>query len=770
MRLVEAYVENFGVLHQHYVRFDQTISVFYAENGHGKTTFAAFLYAMLYGLHGTMRRELSENARKKYMPWQGGAFGGWLEVETANGTIRITRFFGRRPKEDTVRLTNTRTGNTYPASAEGVGEQLLGVDAETFLRCIYMSQQRHSAEVPQALNARLRAAIHNTQDPDAFAAAQRRLEQAIKNLQPLRGVGGMIGDLQQKQVECKRLWAEKQAQLGQKEALQNRLTELQEKRRQLIAMQKKQAVQREEQARAEGRRAELERQLQHAKEILHGNMPTEELFAAAEQALHETEHITYQKQTADTAACDRAEAAIAEREACDQALQETVIPADVRQHAKMLDRFFHTAMPSIEDAEHMKKAADTMRKLKQATHQNGAVSIALVILAAVLALTGMFWPITTEAVHVGLFCGGMVLLAAALLLWLFVGKKNRRYLARMEAKYGPIVAQYAPQMPTEKALRQIVQYRSEWESVLAQLTHLREKRQALLCRRQEAENTVTEFFAQYGRPNEEDKIAVELLRGGVVQAVHAARAEAELHAFWQQFGPIPPKGHERVRLAELRAARAQCIRIQKELADLPTEKTVEISLSVTDSGITELAAEEMRVQAQLEQLSVTEIEAEELRVRLEADAQRLQQAQHKRELLQKTAELLRQAQEQLSAQYLQPLRMRFLHYFRQAFDETAQVGIDTDLNLFLNDAGAERPLAHFSSGTQAAVELCMHFALSDLLFSNELPFFILDDPFVYADDRHLTKMLELLRNWANERQIIYFTCHSDRAKGLTAGS
>ena len=52
--------------------------------GTGKTTLAAFLCAMLYGLPATRKNDPAENERKKYLPWQGGVFGGsgmYLPIE-----------------------------------------------------------------------------------------------------------------------------------------------------------------------------------------------------------------------------------------------------------------------------------------------------------------------------------------------------------------------------------------------------------------------------------------------------------------------------------------------------------------------------------------------------------------------------------------------------------------------------------------------------------------------------------------------------------------
>ncbi|MBQ3516575.1 MAG: AAA family ATPase, partial [Lachnospiraceae bacterium] len=53
MRLVSCYIENFGKLHRFSYDFQEGLNVICEENGWGKTTLAAFLKAMFYGMECT---------------------------------------------------------------------------------------------------------------------------------------------------------------------------------------------------------------------------------------------------------------------------------------------------------------------------------------------------------------------------------------------------------------------------------------------------------------------------------------------------------------------------------------------------------------------------------------------------------------------------------------------------------------------------------------------------------------------------------------------
>ena len=109
MRLLRLHVENFGTLHDFDLSFDAGMNLLYRKNGWGKSTLAVFIKAMFYGLPSSTKRSLDENERKKYTPWQGGAFGGSLEIQTARGEFRIERFFGAKESADSFAIFDLST-------------------------------------------------------------------------------------------------------------------------------------------------------------------------------------------------------------------------------------------------------------------------------------------------------------------------------------------------------------------------------------------------------------------------------------------------------------------------------------------------------------------------------------------------------------------------------------------------------------------------------------------------------------------------------------
>ena len=104
MRLISCHISGFGKFSNQKINLADNIVMIKADNGWGKTTLAHFIESMFYGLDGAKKRSIAENYRTKYMPWQGGAFGGSLVFSVGEKQYRIERTFGKTPSADTVRL------------------------------------------------------------------------------------------------------------------------------------------------------------------------------------------------------------------------------------------------------------------------------------------------------------------------------------------------------------------------------------------------------------------------------------------------------------------------------------------------------------------------------------------------------------------------------------------------------------------------------------------------------------------------------------------
>lgn len=97
------------------------------------------------------------------------------------------------------------------------------------------------------------------------------------------------------------------------------------------------------------------------------------------------------------------------------------------------------------------------------------------------------------------------------------------------------------------------------------------------------------------------------------------------------------------------------------------------------------------------------------------------------------------------------------------------MGIDENLNPFLNTKTRLVPLEQVSSGTMDQIYLALRLAAAKLIQGEytELMPLIFDDSFVLYDDERLKNTLKWLPA-SYSGQILLFTCHQREAQMLTA--
>ena len=139
MRLQKCYIENFGTLHHYLLYFESGLTLVNENNGFGKSTLAAFIKAMFYGFPKASKT-LEKNERKKYMPWQGGIYGGYLDFSLNQKEYRIERTFGMTPKEDHFKLFRLNPVSICYDFTENIGYELFKINAESFEKTIFMHQ------------------------------------------------------------------------------------------------------------------------------------------------------------------------------------------------------------------------------------------------------------------------------------------------------------------------------------------------------------------------------------------------------------------------------------------------------------------------------------------------------------------------------------------------------------------------------------------------------------------------------------------------------
>lgn len=196
MKLLKCYIENFGKLSNYNYTFENGLNTIKEENGFGKTTFAAFIKAMFYGMEVKRNSKVLID-RKKYMPWQGGTFGGSIEFEINNKKYKIERFFGKKEAEDTFKLYDLSTNLECKDYTENIGEEIFKLNKEAYERSTFVSGQNIETSMNDSLNAKLGNILENENDVNTSEQAIEILDKAIKNYKKT----GDRGEINQKILE-----------------------------------------------------------------------------------------------------------------------------------------------------------------------------------------------------------------------------------------------------------------------------------------------------------------------------------------------------------------------------------------------------------------------------------------------------------------------------------------------------------------------------------------------------------------------------------------
>lgn len=196
MKLIRCHIENFGVLSDFDFSFAEGLTTICQSNGFGKSTFAAFIKAMFYGFPRTGARNIVENERKRYDPWQGGKYGGYLEFEVQDVSYRVTRYFGKTAAKDTfslLDLTNRRPSTRF---SEKLGEELFQLDADFFARSTYVPQlSANDMQATTSIRSKLSNLVDDTNDLRNYDTAEKKLRDYRTKFRAYRGEGGAINEI-----------------------------------------------------------------------------------------------------------------------------------------------------------------------------------------------------------------------------------------------------------------------------------------------------------------------------------------------------------------------------------------------------------------------------------------------------------------------------------------------------------------------------------------------------------------------------------------------
>ena len=133
MKILSCYIANFGCIKNKEYKFNEHLNAFCEDNGQGKSTLAAFIRAMFYGLPKSSNKSFD---REHYIPFDNIEASGNILFVYNNKEYKIERTFFKNIKDDDIKIyENGKINNDLLPTP---GEIIFGLDLESFNRTMFI--------------------------------------------------------------------------------------------------------------------------------------------------------------------------------------------------------------------------------------------------------------------------------------------------------------------------------------------------------------------------------------------------------------------------------------------------------------------------------------------------------------------------------------------------------------------------------------------------------------------------------------------------------
>ena len=210
----------FGRLKNEKLTLSSGLNIIEAANESGKSTWMTFLRVMLFGLNTRDRSPLADKHR--YMPWDGSAMEGSIDLLADGQPLTITRTTVRPGSPmGACSVCFTGTSTPVPNLSTSPGDVLLGVPQEIFERSAFIRQCGISIDHSAALEQRIAALITTGEEDTSYTDASDRLRKQLNRRRYHK-----TGLIPQLESECAALESSLSEISAAEESLHNRKPDL----------------------------------------------------------------------------------------------------------------------------------------------------------------------------------------------------------------------------------------------------------------------------------------------------------------------------------------------------------------------------------------------------------------------------------------------------------------------------------------------------------------------------------------------------------------
>lgn len=704
----------FGRLNDFELSFEPGVNIIEGANESGKSTLAAFIKFMFYGL--------SPKERPAVIGWDSSAAAGTLTFRTDTHRYRIERAIrvsGSEEKptyREAVQLVDL--SNNMPChKGESPGELFFGVDSEMFAATAFVSQLGGTNVGGAKVSDGIENLLFSADETVNTQRALERLDSARVLLLHKNGKGGKIFELSNEIAELE----------TRLDAAMKASSELQIKESKLADYREKEASDREKSELLNAKlRAFEAKTLAGLFERMH----------ALERRISELDEKLASSASPEASRLEQLRAAKIKLGQLQAQLDSLKTDNESLPPSEQLERF--KARGRREGIEAEKTA------LGGAARSNTAVGIILAVFAAAaLGFAGLSLGLSILEIASSFAAAsaivGAVLLALSIVMLVSASKK-RRELSQLDEEFD------IPALEAEIAERSAADERAKLNEAM---------RNGLLSQLDDAIAALNREFSV--TPEElDDRIAQLEIAAASTEKLRTEREKylgmlSQMHRQLDGYdeNEIAAESSSTLDLSDIDAANLTAMRREAEF--------------LTNSAKT-LAGFTANLEREIAAIHLTDDPA-----KLES---RLRAARAERDKLEKQLAALKLASEKLSeasaslrdsfAPRLAAEASRLLG--RLTADKYSEVGVGGELSMSCRTKAGQKSISALSAGTQDAAYLALRLALCRLIYRRELPPMIFDESFSRMDDDRTRAMLRLL---TAEPQSLVLTANS-RERSLAA--
>ena len=724
--IVKRMKATFGRLQNETLELGEGLNLIEAPNEGGKSTWSAFLRAMLYGIPTKERDKQGFIAEKnRYQPWSGAVMEGEMEVEWRGCSLTIRRGQLKNTPFGRCEVVDTASGEVLPGfTADNVGEMLLGVSREVFERSAFVGQGATAVDSAPALEKRIAALISSGEEDVSYSQVERQLKDWLNRRK--HNKTGLIPRLEEELTGLDlQLERQSRAHRAAQESSQT-LAELREEqalllREKAVLKARVEAERRTawDQAQSELAEARAEEEKLRQELTKDGPTPDREVLRRTQEELSALRTVEQSVKQAKARYEEAIQVVDDARKACRDELFRGMTP----------DQAWEQATEDAKEADEEPPAAGV--KL--------TIGIALLLGAAAGAVAALVTPL--------LFVAAAVLLAGGVAL-LVLGMKARRAADEVLDRRAELLEQYDAE-DTSDILERARTYREGWERCRQASRDCEAAEQEQLDRMQERDVLRSRIMT-----------LVQSFAPGVKDAFTLSAAISKALFLQEKLEQAAQRRQDLEKLAQRLPAPQGDGAVPEDLEPRYDAAYTGARLSAVEGEIQRLSGVLNTARGELNTLGDPAL----AQARRESAREELENRRAEYQAITQALESLATANQSLQGRFAPALNRKageLLERLTGGAYQTVALTREFDAMAGREDEVLPHRALTLSRGAMDQLYLAVRLAVCELALPEEDPApLVLDDALANFDDKRMALALDVLRELASERQILLFTCHS----------